>query len=100
MYVDDIVIFPKATRKNTSAITTTLINTACGQVKSSMLQSLEFFSQNSLTSTTVGRAVKHILQMKNLKKDVIYLGSPLFLSKAQSKDFKYLIDKVESKLMG
>ena len=38
--------------------------------------------------------------MKNLKKDVIYLGSPLFLSKAQSKDFKYLIDKVESKLMG
>ena len=61
MYVDDIVIFPKATRKNTSAITTALINTACGQVKSSMLQSLEFFSQNSLTSTTVGRAVKHIL---------------------------------------
>ena len=38
--------------------------------------------------------------MKNLKKDAIYLGSPLFLSRAQAKDFKYIIDKVETKFMG
>ena len=38
--------------------------------------------------------------MKKLKKDAIYLGAPLFLSKSPSKDFKYLEEKLESKLTG
>lgn len=32
--------------------------------------------------------------------DAIYLGGPLFLSKAPSKDFKFLLDTLETKLMG
>lgn len=38
--------------------------------------------------------------MKNLKRDAIYLGAPLFLSRAISKDFKYLQERLESMLMG
>nr|XP_023921351.1 uncharacterized protein LOC112032807 [Quercus suber] len=44
--------------------------------------------------------IKGLLQMKGLKKDAIYLGSPLFRSRAPSKDFKFLQEKLESKLMG
>ena len=38
--------------------------------------------------------------MRSLKKDAIYLGSPLFLTKARTKDFKFLVERVESKLEG
>ena len=38
--------------------------------------------------------------MKRLKKDVVYLGAPLFLSRSPSKDFKFLQDKLEAKLVG
>ena len=34
--------------------------------------------------------------MKSLKKDSVYLGAPLFMSKAPTKDFKYLQDRCES----
>ena len=58
-----------------------------------------FFSKH--TPQPSRKAVKHILQMKSFKKDAIYLGSPMFLSnKSPSKDFKYLIDKLETRLMG
>ena len=46
------------------------------------------------------RAIKHILEMKKLKQDAVYLGAPLFLSKSPSKYFKYLIDRLEIKLIG
>ena len=62
MYVDDIILFSKATRKNTSAIMN-YIDKYCmwsGQ-KLNALKSRVFFSQNSLTSITVRRAIKHIL---------------------------------------
>ena len=36
--------------------------------------------------------------MKRLRKDAPYLGAPMFLSKSPSKDFKFLQDKLESKL--
>ena len=38
--------------------------------------------------------------MKKLKQDAVYLGAPLFLSKAPSKDFKYLADRLQTKLIG
>ncbi|XP_030970863.1 uncharacterized protein LOC115991294 [Quercus lobata] len=46
------------------------------------------------------RSIKHLLLMKSLKKDVVYLGTPLFMSKSPSKDFKFLQEKLESKLAG
>jgi ribonuclease HI len=38
--------------------------------------------------------------MKTLKKDAIYLGAPLFLSKASVRDFQFLKERLEAKLMG
>ncbi|KAL4653392.1 hypothetical protein ACB092_01G299600 [Castanea dentata] len=38
--------------------------------------------------------------MKSLEKNAIYLGASLFLSKTPSKDFKFLEEKLETKLMG
>ena len=44
--------------------------------------------------------IKSILHVKSLKKGVVYLGAPLFLSRAPSKDFSYLQDKLEVRLTG
>jgi hypothetical protein len=38
--------------------------------------------------------------MKSLKNDAMYLGSPMFTSSSSIKDFKYLQDKLESRLLG
>lgn len=38
--------------------------------------------------------------MKSLKKDSVYLGAPLFMSKTPTKDFKYLQDRLETRLRG
>jgi hypothetical protein len=46
------------------------------------------------------RAVKQVLQMKKLWQDVRYLGAPMFLSRSQSKDFNFLQERLETKLMG
>ena len=62
------------------------------------MKSRVFFSNQ--TNRNKWRAIKHVLQMRSLKKDAIYLGSPLFLTKAWTKDFKYLVERVESKLVG
>ncbi len=38
--------------------------------------------------------------MKSLKTDAVYLGGPKFLTKARSKDFKFLQDRLESRVKG
>ena len=38
--------------------------------------------------------------MKSLKTDFVYLGAPLFLTKAPAKDFKFLQERLEAKLKG
>ena len=99
MYADDILLFSKATRSNATAIIS-CIRKYClwsGQSLNNMKSGV-FFSKQ--TDWNKQRAIKHVLQMRSLKKDAIYLGSPLFLTKARSKDFKYLVERVESKLVG
>ena len=99
MYADDILLFSKATRSNATAIIS-CIRKYClwsGQSLNNMKSGV-FFSKQ--TDWNKRRAIKHVLQMRSLKRDAIYLGSPLFLTKARSKDFKYLVERVESKLVG
>jgi hypothetical protein len=45
------------------------------------------------------RVLKQILQMKSLPKDTSYLGAPLFTTRNRSKDFKFLHEKVEARLL-
>ena len=99
MYMDDIFLFSKATRSNVTAIMSCIWKYCLwsGQSLNNMKFGV-FFSKQ--TDQNKQRAIKHVLQMRSLKKDAIYLGSPLFLTKVRSKDFKYLVERVESKLVG
>uniref|UniRef100_A0A2N9HY11 ABC-2 type transporter transmembrane domain-containing protein n=1 Tax=Fagus sylvatica TaxID=28930 RepID=A0A2N9HY11_FAGSY len=57
-----------------------------------------FFSKH--TKKPMQRSLKCLLQMKAIQKDSFYLGSPMFLRAAKTKDFHFLLDKVEFKLKG
>ncbi|XP_023926387.2 uncharacterized protein LOC112037802 [Quercus suber] len=97
MYADDIILFPKATRRDA-----TKINECLDKYCSWLGQKLNrnkygiFFSK--LTHSLSRRPIKQVLQMKSLKQDAIYLGAPLFLSSTPSKDFKFLQDRLEAQL--
>uniref|UniRef100_A0A2N9I0Z5 Reverse transcriptase domain-containing protein n=1 Tax=Fagus sylvatica TaxID=28930 RepID=A0A2N9I0Z5_FAGSY len=75
MYADDLMLFAKATSR-----------------KVSMLDDcLELYCQ---------WAIKKELNMKTISDHANYLGAPLFTSRSRSKDFKFLQEKVESRLKG
>ena len=46
------------------------------------------------------RNIRQLLQMKCLQKDTKYLGASMFLSRSSTKDFKFIQQRVESKLKG
>ena len=89
MYADDIVLFSKATRKDAETLASCLekyyewSGQSLNKTKSGI-----FFSKH--TTANCKRSIKHLLQMKSLKKDAVYLGAPLFMSISPSKDFKFL----------
>lgn len=99
MYVNDIVLFTKASRKDATNLVKVLdkycswFGQAINRKKSRV-----FFSKHTQNHTK--RTIKGLLQVKNLKNDAIYLGAPMFLSRATSKDFAFRQDKLEAKLMG
>ena len=99
MHADDIVLFSKATR-NDAANIIKCIKKYCswsGQ-EINWNKSGIFFSKHSRPN--IRRAIKHQLHMKILKKEVVYLGAPLFLTRSPTKHFKFLLDKLQTKLMG
>ena len=99
MYADDVVLFSKASRKDAESLVRTLekycrwSGQAINRSKSGV-----FFSKHTQSQTR--RSIKGILQVRNLKKEAVYLEAPMFLSRAPSKDFAYLEDKIEAKLAG
>ena len=99
MYADDIVLFLKAHPKEAHNIVNVLDKYCIwsGQCLKNKKSGI-IFSKH--TSNQHRRAIKDILQVKELKKDSVYLGAPLFLSRAPSSDFAYLQEKLEAKLMG
>lgn len=99
MYANDIVQFSRATRHEASNILQCIEKyNSWSRQSINWNKSGVFFSIH--TQPSIRRAIKHTLSMKSLKMDAIYLEAPLFLSKASSKDFKFLLDKLETKLMG
>ena len=99
MYVDDIVLFSKVSRKDAVNLVWTLEKycTWSGQAINRSKSGV-YFSKH--THSQDRRAIKIILQVKNLKKDAVYLGAPMLLSRALSKDLAFLQDKLETKLLG
>lgn len=99
MHADDIFMFPKASRRDIACLVRNL-DKYCKWSRQSinMKKSGVFFSKHTQSQTK--RSVKNTLQVKSLKKDAVYLGALVFLSRAPSKDFSFLQDKLEAKLMG
>ena len=89
MYANDIVLFSKASGKDAASLNRVLEKYCSwsGQALNRN-KSRVFFSRHTHSHTR--RSVKNILHIKKLKKDAVYLGAPMFLSKAPSKDFSYL----------
>ena len=99
MYADDIILFTKASRKDAESLVKTLEKYCCWSSQAiNRSKSGVFFSKH--TQSNARRSIKGILQVKSLKKDAVYLGAPMFLSRAPSKDFAFLEDKLEMKLSG
>ena len=99
MYTDDIVLFSKASRKEATFLVECL-EKYCNQSGQSLNRGKSgvFFSKH--TQSQARREIKHALQMRKLNKDAVYLSAPMFLSRAPFKDFKYIQERLESKLMG
>jgi hypothetical protein len=99
MYADDIMLFSKATSREAMVLNDCVEKycTWSGQQINRQKSGL-VFSKSTQQSTC--RRMKHLMQMKCLSKDTRYLGAPLFFSHSNTKDFKYLQDKVEAKLIG
>uniref|UniRef100_A0A2N9FGJ6 CCHC-type domain-containing protein n=1 Tax=Fagus sylvatica TaxID=28930 RepID=A0A2N9FGJ6_FAGSY len=55
---------------------------------------------SKLVTHEVKRWVKEEMQVKKLPLDAFYLGTPMFFSRNRTRDYKYLIDRIDSKLMG
>ena len=100
MYADDIVLFSKNTKKDAEAISEILekYNLWSGQLVNRRKSGIFFFSKHTQRATQ--RSIKSILHIRALKRDTIYLGAPLFLTKAPTKDFAYLQSKLEARLAG
>ena len=99
IYADDIVLFPKASREDVGTISRILekYSLGSGQLVNRNKSGI-YFSKH--TQSPTWRTIKSILQVKALKKDVVYLGAPFLLSRAPSKDFIYLQHKLEARLTG
>ena len=99
MYVDDIILFTKATSREAMTLNDCLEKYCkwSRQLINSQKSGLVFSKSTPQSSC---RRMKHLLQMKCLAKDTRYLGAPLFFSHGNTKDFKYLQDRVEAKLIG
>lgn len=84
MYADDIVLFSKATRRDAAKIND-CIEKYCNWSKQKLNINNYGFFFSKYTHNQPRRFIKQVLQMKGLKQDSIYLGAPLFLSRALSK---------------
>lgn len=97
LFSDDIMLFCRADKDNANQIARCLELFCCwtGQAinfpKSGCL-----FSKN--TSPSCKANIKHILNMKDLPKDIKYLGNPLFPGRNNIKGFSDILKKIDLKL--
>jgi hypothetical protein len=99
MYADDLILFAKATNREVKVLNDCLENYCLwsGQIVNREKSGLVF---SKLVTRERKRAVKEELNMKLISSNTKYLGAPLFAFRSRSKDFKFLQDKVETKLKG
>ena len=99
MYTDDVMLFSKANLRE-AEILNECLETYCnwsGQQINKQKSRLIFWKA---TQPSIARNLKRLLQMKILPKDVCYLGSSFNLCRSKTKDFKFLQNRIEAKLLG
>uniref|UniRef100_A0A2N9FV45 Reverse transcriptase domain-containing protein n=1 Tax=Fagus sylvatica TaxID=28930 RepID=A0A2N9FV45_FAGSY len=99
MYADDLMLFAKATSREVLVLDDCL-ELYCqwsGQLVNRDKSGINF---SKLVSRERKRAITEELNMKTISDHANYLGAPLFASRNSSKDFKFLQEKVESRLKG
>jgi hypothetical protein len=99
MYADDIMVFAKANCREVKILDECLEKYCIwsGQLINRSKSGLIF---SKLVCCARRRELKSMLAMKKIQPNAKYLGSPLFSSSSRIKDFKFLQDKLESRLLG
>ena len=99
MYADDIMLFTKASNREVQALDACLEKYYqwSGRLVNREKSGLIF---SKLVTRERKKAIKLELNMKSVHQNAIYLGAPLFTSRNRSKDFKFLQERLESKLKG
>ena len=99
MYADDIMLFAKANSSEVKILDDCL-ETYCewsGQRINRNKSGIIFYK---LVQRDKRREVKELLAMNKIQPNATYLGAPLFQSTSRIKDFKFLQEKLESRLLG
>ena len=99
MYADDIFLFARANGREVK-ILDECIEKYCqwsGQLINRSKSGLIF---SKLVQGNKKRLIKQLLNMKSIPQNSTYLGAPLFSSQSRCKDFKFLQDKLDARLLG
>ncbi len=99
MYTDDIMLFSKASSKEVKALNGCL-EKYCNWLGQLINQNKSRLIFSKVVPKEKQRVLKRLLQMKTLSKDASYLGAPLFTIRNKFKDFKFLHEKLEGRLLG
>jgi hypothetical protein len=99
MYADDIMLFAKANSREVQILDNCLV-TYCEWSGQRINRNKSGFICSKLVARDRKRDIKLLLDMKMVQSNVNYLGSPLFHSSSRIKDFKFLQDKLEARLLG
>uniref|UniRef100_A0A2N9IGZ4 Reverse transcriptase domain-containing protein n=1 Tax=Fagus sylvatica TaxID=28930 RepID=A0A2N9IGZ4_FAGSY len=99
MYADDIMVFAKANSREVIVLNECL-DKYCAWSGQLINRSKSGIIFSKMVCCAKRRELKALLAMKKIQPNAKYLGSPLFSSTSRIKDFKFLQDKLESRLLG
>jgi hypothetical protein len=99
MYADDIMLFAKANSSEVKILDDCL-ETYCEWSGQRINRNKSGIIFSKLVQRDKRREVKELLAMNKIQPNATYLGAPLFQSTSRIKDFKFLQEKLESRLLG
>jgi hypothetical protein len=98
IYADDIMVFAKANCREVKVLNECL-DTYCAWLGEKINRAKSSVIFSKLVVLDKRRELKNLLNMKKVHPNVKYLGSPLFHSSSKIKDYKFLQEKLESRLL-
>jgi ribonuclease HI len=99
MYADDIMLFAKANSREVRILDKCMV-TYCEWSGQSINRNKSGLICSKLVPREKKRELKLILAMKKVQENANYLGAPLFHSSSRIKDFRFLQEKLEARLLG